>query len=61
MQRILIPTRGRLADAMFQPMEWGNGVGRRFRPTINHMDGGLPENDSRPLHAGVHDLLCRCA
>ncbi len=28
MQRILIPTRGRLADAMFQPMEWGNGVGR---------------------------------
>jgi neutral ceramidase len=27
----------------------GNGVGSRFRATINHMESGLPENDSRPL------------
>ena len=26
-----------------------NGVGSRFRETINHMESGLPENDSRPL------------
>jgi hypothetical protein len=26
-----------------------NGVGSRFRATINHMESGLPENDSRPL------------
>jgi hypothetical protein len=25
------------------------GVGSRFRPTINHMASRLPENDSRPL------------
>ena len=29
-----------------------NGVGSRFRSTIDHMDGGLTENDSRPLYAG---------
>jgi hypothetical protein len=26
-----------------------NGVGSRFRATTNHMENGLPENDSRPL------------
>jgi hypothetical protein len=26
-----------------------NGVGSRFRATINRMESGLPENDSRPL------------
>ena len=28
-----------------------NGVGSRFRASINHMESGLPENDSRPLAA----------
>jgi hypothetical protein len=27
----------------------GNGVGSRFRATMNHKESGLPENDSRPL------------
>ncbi|TVS19594.1 MAG: hypothetical protein EA424_07885, partial [Planctomycetaceae bacterium] len=26
-----------------------NGVGSRFRATINHVENGMPENDSRPL------------
>jgi hypothetical protein len=30
-----------------------NGVGSRFRATINHMASGLPENDSRPLPRDV--------
>ena len=30
-----------------------NGVGSRFRATMNHMESGLPENDSRPLPRNV--------
>jgi hypothetical protein len=30
-----------------------NGVGSRFRATINYMESSLPENDSRP---GVFNL-----
>jgi hypothetical protein len=30
------------------PIRW-IGVGSRFRETINPMESGLPENDSRPL------------
>jgi hypothetical protein len=31
-------------------LHWGrNGVGSRFRPTVNHVENALPENDSRPL------------
>jgi hypothetical protein len=36
-----------------------NGVGSRFRGTINHMESGLPENDSRPLPRNATLIVLR--
>jgi hypothetical protein len=36
-----------------------NGVGSRFRATIDHVAGRLPENDSRPLRRNPIQLQNR--
>jgi hypothetical protein len=44
-----LPTRQLDLGAESKPVRDANGVGSRFRPTMNHKESGLPENDSRPL------------